>query len=607
MIGMIRKAYHADKSVSLYKVGLATAASLFAMWLLADQLRQIDTAQLGATFQQISLAQWVLALGLTAVSFVSLGQYDVIWHRALLSEIGVAQARRSGMIAIAIGQTLGFCSVTSALARWRALPHLSPKQVAKVSAAVAISFMSIWAVMTLPAFWLMADFTKFTPPAPLLTFALLSVITLCVLRILRQNALQPALIAGLVFWTICDVTAAAGALYVLLPPTTNVGFGIIFASYVLALGSGLFSNAPGGIGVFEMVLLTAMSAFDPTPILAAVLAFRIVYYLIPFVIASVALVMSGDGQDHRRLVPLPPGIQNGFLRHAAHASWGVVRQHGQILRGRNLHFLMLRAPFADISFGDPLRARPDVDGTAQLQRHARENGRCAAIYHASPRMAAVARGQGWATVRIASRAWMNPQIWTVEGAKRQSLRRKLRQAVKAGVSVSRVDPQSCALGMTAIASEWAANHRGQMGFSMGYFCPRYVEQQVVYLIKVNGDPCGFVTFHQGRGSWSLDLIRYRSGLPSGAVQTAIVKAITDAKEDGITEVCLAAAPERTGPIAFICRSRNGLAQFKRGFAPHWQALYLCAPHHLALICVGLGLLWAIQRPLHRVGHLFHQR
>src|SRR6201992_3467349 len=59
--------------------------------------------------------------------------------------------------------------------------------------------------------------------------------------------------------------------------------------YLIALAAGAVSNVPGGIGVFEFVLLLLMPSVPKDRLLGALVAYRAIYYFAPFAIALVLL------------------------------------------------------------------------------------------------------------------------------------------------------------------------------------------------------------------------------------------------------------------------------------------------------------------------------
>jgi phosphatidylglycerol lysyltransferase len=84
---------------------------------------------------------------------------------------------------------------------------------------------------------------------------------------------------------------AASVLYVLLPAGL-VSFPDFLGMYLAAVLGGLISHVPGGLGVFDglMVLMLAPMV-ESNRVMPALLAYRVVYYLIPFALASVTLVV----------------------------------------------------------------------------------------------------------------------------------------------------------------------------------------------------------------------------------------------------------------------------------------------------------------------------
>ena len=88
---------------------------------------------------------------------------------------------------------------------------------------------------------------------------------------------------------ILDLSSCALAMYMLLPSEPNIGFVTIAVVFVSATLLGFASHAPGGLGVFDAAMLVALWQFDKEAVLAGLLLFRLLYYLVPFVIALVVL------------------------------------------------------------------------------------------------------------------------------------------------------------------------------------------------------------------------------------------------------------------------------------------------------------------------------
>jgi uncharacterized membrane protein YbhN (UPF0104 family) len=59
--------------------------------------------------------------------------------------------------------------------------------------------------------------------------------------------------------------------------------------FVAATLLGFASHAPGGLGVFDAAMMVALWQFDKEDLLAGLLLFRLLYYIIPFAISLVVL------------------------------------------------------------------------------------------------------------------------------------------------------------------------------------------------------------------------------------------------------------------------------------------------------------------------------
>ncbi len=86
-----------------------------------------------------------------------------------------------------------------------------------------------------------------------------------------------------------DLLCAAAVLFVLLPSHTGIGFGGFAAVFIIAIAAGVISNVPGGIGVFETVLLLLLPEVPKDRLLGALVAYRVIYYFAPFGIALALL------------------------------------------------------------------------------------------------------------------------------------------------------------------------------------------------------------------------------------------------------------------------------------------------------------------------------
>ncbi|MGR3463921.1 phosphatidylglycerol lysyltransferase domain-containing protein [Limimaricola sp.] len=565
--------------------------------LLARRLDTVDLSAVWPALAALPPAQWIGALLCTGLSLWALGQYDVVLHRAMGTGVAPARARAAGMRAMAIAQTVGFGSLTGAMVRWRSLPECDLWLVTRLSVWVSVSFMAALAALSGLALLLLEGRTAL---AAVLALALIALAP----RLPRLPGL-PQMRAGtlprLIGWTAIDTCAAGAVIWLLLPQGVEVPVSAVVFAYLVALGAGLVSQSPGGVGAFELCLLALLPQVPEADLVAAMLGYRLVYHAIPALLALLALIRPVAPAGRPELLLANGAARHRALARAPQAEWGLARQGASILMSRDLDngWLVRRAGGTLAAIGQPL-GRPEL-GT--LRAHARRLGLNVALYKCGPRLAARARRDGWAVERIATEAVIAPSTWSLGRPACRSLRRKLKSAAKSGVRTEIATGPLPLSEMERVHECWAARCCGERGFSMGRFCPELLRQQAVILAWQGDRLIGFASFHRGGGEWTLDLMRQSRDAPDGMMMAAIVTAIDSARAAGAVRLSLAALPEIPGWVPGFARNwiaarpgGAGLEQFKRAFGPELEPLYAAAPRRASLARAVLEIARAVHAP-----------
>jgi hypothetical protein len=84
---------------------------------------------------------------------------------------------------------------------------------------------------------------------------------------------------------VVDLGFCATAMYILVPTAPHVGFVSVAVVFILATLLGFASHAPGSLGVFDAAMLIALPEFSKEEMLASLLLFRVLYFVIPFSIS----------------------------------------------------------------------------------------------------------------------------------------------------------------------------------------------------------------------------------------------------------------------------------------------------------------------------------
>src|SRR5258707_11262983 len=84
---------------------------------------------------------------------------------------------------------------------------------------------------------------------------------------------------------VVDLGFCALAMYLLMPMEPSIDFVSLAVVFILATLLGFASHAPGSLGVFDAAMLVALPQFGREQLLATLLVFRVLYFVIPFTIA----------------------------------------------------------------------------------------------------------------------------------------------------------------------------------------------------------------------------------------------------------------------------------------------------------------------------------
>ncbi|HEX8664199.1 MAG TPA: lysylphosphatidylglycerol synthase domain-containing protein [Beijerinckiaceae bacterium] len=282
------------------------AASVFVLWRIGGD---VDAAEVKKAFTAASAWQIGAAAGLTALSYLLLTGYDALALRQLGVRIPYRTTALGSFASYAVSFTLGFPLVTGGAVRFRiyAPKGVSPGRVASLTVIAGLTFwLGMGAVLAFslireagPLAVLVYSSIKTNQAVGLAAAAVVAGYLAWVsvkrraVRVRGWRLELPGLRLSLAQMLIgaADACAAAGVLYVLLPPGHGIAYETFLGVYVFAVMLGIASHAPGGLGVFEATVLLALSSVPREPVLGALLLFRLIYYVAPFLLALALLAV----------------------------------------------------------------------------------------------------------------------------------------------------------------------------------------------------------------------------------------------------------------------------------------------------------------------------
>ncbi len=271
-------------------------------------LNALSYDEVMAALGRFSVAQVAAAAFFVLCAYGTLTAYDWFALRTLgIRHIPYPVGALAGTTSYAIGHNVGAIAVTAAAVRYRIyrtrgltfidvvkicfitgltfwlgnIAALGTGMVLRPEAAAAVDHLPVWlnralgtaALVGLAGYiaWVWAKPRRFGRDGWLVT-----------LPDGRRTLIQVGI--GIV-----DLTCCSMAMYMLLPDEPAIdplSLSIIVISATLL---GFLSHAPGSLGVFDVAIIVALPQFPDEQLVATLLVFRILYYLIPGTLAVIAV------------------------------------------------------------------------------------------------------------------------------------------------------------------------------------------------------------------------------------------------------------------------------------------------------------------------------
>jgi phosphatidylglycerol lysyltransferase len=301
---------------------LAPAASVLVFAFVAavlhralQEYRLADVLAALATIPAPSLASAALA---TVLGYALLTLYDALGVRYVGKPVPYSRTALTSFVAYAFGHNVSLASFTGAAVRYRIY---STQGYTALDVATVVSFCALTTFVGLG----LVGGTALLAAAPGTTALHLGHAWSQLFGVLLLAAVTAYLgWAGLARWPITvgawtlrspgwrlalaqavlavvELCTAATVLWSLLPPDAGIDPATFAGVYAIAVVGGMVSQVPGGLGVFEAILVYALPHVPAPRLFAALIAYRGLYYFAPLVVAAVALAGHEAWRQRHRL------------------------------------------------------------------------------------------------------------------------------------------------------------------------------------------------------------------------------------------------------------------------------------------------------------------
>ena len=299
-----------------YAPALASVALLaLSATLMSRELRHFRYHEIATRIHAFQARQLIASVSLTLLVYCVLPLYDTMALKYVRQRLPQRRVMFASVVSYAISQTLGMPALTGGGVRYR---FWSSWGVGAGDIARAVGFVGFTFGLGLAVVSALALLAEPTEAAVLLHVApsvaqvvgllLLALVATYLVMALRHRERvmtvgpisfslpRPALAIAQTLVPLADWLLAAAVLYVLLPHDRSPTFLAFVAAFVLAQSAGILSNVPGGAGVFETVMLLLLQpAVRPDEAIGALIVYRAIYYLLPF-LGGVALLAFNEAR-----------------------------------------------------------------------------------------------------------------------------------------------------------------------------------------------------------------------------------------------------------------------------------------------------------------------
>jgi phosphatidylglycerol lysyltransferase len=298
---------------------LRVALLALALWALRRELAGVSAADFAAQFTAEGAPRLAIGIGCTVLSFFVLGAVEIMAvRRATVGEqtrqVPSSVAFSTAFIANAFSQSIGVALLTGTAVRARAYSRhgLGTAEVSRISVFVTLSVAAgLLATSGSALLW---------PGDPLVVHGVAlparsigALLAIVVLGYVASSILWRGRTIGPVAWRLSrpsvivasaqvglstlDWLLTSAVLFVFIPPVLAIGYWSLLRAYAIAQMLGMLTHIPAGAGVLELTVLALLAGAAPpatrTAVVASLLMFRIVYYLIPLA-AAAALAIAAE-------------------------------------------------------------------------------------------------------------------------------------------------------------------------------------------------------------------------------------------------------------------------------------------------------------------------
>jgi len=291
-------------------ISVISGLALFAVAAVAISIfmERFHPDEIWALIHDLSHMQIGLAILLTISSFFVLAGYDMLALAHIGKKVHPLRVSFIATCAAGVSNAVGLAVLSGGSVRLRMYHDLGlrPVDVARIALFVGLSFglgttaVAAVALAVEPeaiARRLKGDIHIYYALSGFAVALIIAGYVACFRRrpihfrkwVIRLPT--PNIYLGQILVAVFDLAICAAVYYVLLPDSFTGTYGDIIVWYCVALCAAYLSHVPGGLGVFDAIIVLGLHGLAPDAVLTAtVIAVRGIYYLGPLGFALIGII-----------------------------------------------------------------------------------------------------------------------------------------------------------------------------------------------------------------------------------------------------------------------------------------------------------------------------
>lgn len=283
---------------------------ILAAYMIYRQLSKYSLNELKDAILSIPVKHLLCALTASFIGYIALSTYDYLALKYIKTKLASWKWILTGFIGFSVSNNAGHAIVSGGAVRYRFYSRwgITPGDIVKMVTFSGFTYLVACFFLIIVGYVLTPEHafgeSESTQLSTFITM-ILSLIGLCIYLWASIYYKKDLIIKGIdfkmpnfslalaqIFIGSLDILMASLVLYSVLISFVEIDFITFMGAFIIAQVLGVYSQVPGGLGVFELVFSNILPGQDNQAILfGALIAYRIIYYLLPLILSGIVLAV----------------------------------------------------------------------------------------------------------------------------------------------------------------------------------------------------------------------------------------------------------------------------------------------------------------------------